>query len=263
MQDVDFLITTFMRPDCVERLVLSIAKFYPKANVYIGDQNKANDKQFYERLRIVSGLQLTVFKLPYDCGLSRARNFLVTQTPSPYKLILDDDFIFTEQTDLQKFKTLIELDGVGVVAGAVSTNGKPIHYEYRLRKSRNTLYYAPDGDEWKEHEGITYKETGCVLNFALYRKEVFDWLLWDRELKVAEHLEFMWRLNKTPWKIIYTPEVIADHSQERSGRYKTMRTRPRFRILSFEKMGITKVQYVHNGQTAELKDGKIISYRQQ
>jgi hypothetical protein len=262
MHNVDFLITTFLRPDCLTQLVLSIAQFYPAANVYIGDQNRAHDKPFYERLRKLSGLPLTVFKLPYDCGLSRARNYLVAHTPRDYKLILDDDFIFTAETDLQKFKTLLALEGAGVVAGAVNTNGRLVNYEYQLQKQGETLLYAPDGDQWEEYHGIKYKETGCVLNFALYRKEVFDSVLWDRDLKVAEHLEFMWRLSQTPWKMLYTPEVITHHTQERSTKYRVLRKRPRFRRLSFEKLGITKVTYVHNGQTAELKDGKIISYRQ-
>ena len=261
MQNVDFLITTFLRPDCLEQLILSIAKFYPIAHVYIGDQNQFHDKQFYEKLRLQTGLPFTVVKLPYDCGLSRARNYLVANTPHDYKLILDDDFIFTEETDLHKFLTLIEMDKVGVVAGAVDTKGKIVNYEYKLRKSKDTLYYAPDGDEWQEYKGIKYKETGCVLNFALYRKEVFDDLLWDRDLKVCEHLEFMWRLNKTDWKILYTPEVITDHSQERGVRYKAFRTRSRFRVLSFQKLGVTKIKYAHNGQTVELRDGKVISYR--
>jgi len=261
MHNVDFLITTFMRPDSLTKLVESIAKYYPNANTYIGDQNSKKDRAFYENLQLRTGLPFTVIKLPYDCGLSRARNYLVQNTPSDYKLILDDDFIFTEETDLYKFITLIEQDGVGVVAGAVRTKGTIVHYEYRLLKRGDTLYYSSDKDKWKKHKNITYKQTGCVLNFALYRKEVFADVLWDRDLKVCEHLEFMWRLNQTQWKILYTPEVVTDHSQERNGQYKTMRKRPRFRYISFEKMGITRVKYVHNGQTVEMKDGKIISYR--
>jgi GT2 family glycosyltransferase len=265
MHNVDFLITTFMRPDCLTELVLSIAHYYPDAKVFIGDQNQILAKKFYEQLQERAGFrrsQFKVFKLPFDCGLSRARNFLVQNTPSAYKLILDDDFIFTRETDLYKFLTLIEQDGVGVVAGAVKTNGMLINYEYKLDKQDDTMFYAPDGDQWQEYKGITYKQTGCVLNFALYRKEVFEDVLWDRDLKVTEHLEFMWRLNQTPWKILYTPEVITSHSQERNHEYKKMRKRTDFRFLSFQKMGISKVHYVHNGHTVELKDGKIINTRE-
>jgi hypothetical protein len=69
----------------------------------------------------------------------------------------------------------------------------------------------------------------------------------------------MWRLNQTNWKILYTPEVICEHSQARDKEYKQMRKRDGFRFIAFEKMGITKIHYVHNGKTVELKDGKIIN----
>ncbi len=50
-----------------------------------------------EDIDIKSEHNLQVIKLPYDCGLSNARNELVNNVNTEYTLLLDDDFIFTEK----------------------------------------------------------------------------------------------------------------------------------------------------------------------
>jgi len=92
---VDFCVPTFKRPKAVERLLLSIAAHYPLANIYVADQNETLDREFYGQLgdklaKVGLVKDISVEQLPYDCGLSYARNQLVLNSPSPYKLILDD-----------------------------------------------------------------------------------------------------------------------------------------------------------------------------
>ena len=267
---VDFCITTFLRPQAVERLLMSIAKYYPNANVYVADQNLTLDRAFYKRMREelqAAGLvkRLSVTQLEYDCGLSYARNYLVKATPNKYKLILDDDFIFTEKTDIGKFVTLIESKPtVGIVGGLVKQNNVEINFEFNIQIEKGTVTHISDGNKWKDLDGIKYKHTGCVLNFALIKKDVFQHVQWDPNLKVTEHLDFYLKLKKkTAWEVLYTPDSEVDHFHERGMvGYKEKRQRMEFMVKMLKKHKIRRIKYL-NGQVYELmEDDSIKRYKE-
>jgi GT2 family glycosyltransferase len=258
---VDFCVTTFKRPKVLERLLLSIAKHYPTANVYVADQNKVLDREFYKKLRndlSKSGLikRLSVEHLPYDCGISYARNHLVTSTPNKYKLILDDDMVFTEATDIGKMIKILESNkSFGIVGGALTQLNQTVNFEFNIEIENKVLSQVPDNNPTREFEGIRYRKTGCVLNFALFKSELFNYILWDNDLKVTEHLDFYVRMKKIPFNIAYTPDVVVDHPPyERSEDYKEFRQRDEFQKMMFKKHGIFKVKYL-NGQVVELIEG--------
>jgi GT2 family glycosyltransferase len=266
---VDFCITTFKRPKALEKLLHSIAEIYPMANIYVADQNERLDREFYKKLKsdlFDMGLakRVSVEHLPYDCGLSYARNHLVLTTPNPYKLILDDDMVFTEEADIGKMVKLLEAHPrAGVVGGLVRQMGHDLHFEFNLEKKDGTLLQVPDGNPWKKENGITYRKTGCVLNFALMRKELFNYIQWDPELKVTEHMDFYWRMRGVPMYILYTPDVAVDHPPaEREGDYKEMRQREEFLVRMMRKNGVTRVKYL-NGQVRELMpDNSVKRYKE-
>jgi len=265
---VDFCITTFERPQAVRRLLLSIARYYPHANVYVADQSKEFDREFYKTLRgelYDAGLvkRVSIERLPYDCGLSYARNHLVTTTPNKYKLILDDDMEFGPGTDIGKMVSLFETDrNIGIVGGRVEQLGHDVHFEFTPEVIQGTIYHRTEKKIWKTHMGVTYRKTGCVLNFALMRRELFNTMLWDPALKVTEHTDFYLRMKVSHWKILYTPDVVIGHPPvERDAHYKEFRTRDEFLKRMFKKHGANRVVY-ENGQTVEvMPDGSISRYK--
>lgn len=265
---VDFCITTFKRPLALKNLLMSIAKYYPVANVYVADQDETLDREYYKELRIElynAGLakRVSIEHLPYDCGLSYARNHLVTTTPNMYKLILDDDFEFTEETDITKMIKLFEANpSAGIVGGKVRQLGHDIHFEFTPEKIGDTLYHRGERQLWKTHSGIKYRRTGSVLNFALFKRDVFRNILWDPELKLSEHTDFYLRLKGTPWQVLYTPDVIVEHPQaDKNREYKKYRTRDKFTVKMLKKHGVNKMVY-QNGQTIEVTpDNKLINYK--
>lgn len=268
VKGVDFCITTFKRPQALKRLLFSIAKYYPMANVYVADQNETFDREFYKALRTElydAGLvkRVSFESLPFDCGLSYARNHLVTTTPNQYKLILDDDMEFCEETDIGKMVTLFQANPyAGVVGGMVRQLGNDIHFEFYPEIKDGTLYHANGDIVWRTHQGIQYRRTGCVLNFALFKKEVFNQVQWDPNLKVTEHTDFYLRFKDTPYQVLYTPEVVIEHPPvERTGDYKEFRTRPEFLVYMMKKHKLNKIIY-QNGQTYQLNDdGSVSHYR--
>lgn len=248
---IDVIIKTFERPQCLERLVLSIAKHYPTAHIIIGDDSKRFDVGFYKNLydkAFAAGLIVKpiAYNLGYDKGLSYGRNELVRRSDADYILLLDDDFVFTEQTNIELFEHVLNSDpSVGVVGGMLldSTSGKELHFEGIFEKKGKTLRHKADGDKW-QGDVVQYKYTGFVLNFALFRRRLFNEVMWDEAIKIqGEHTDFYLRLAQTAWRVAYTPDVKALHQQEVTGEYKDFRARKDFLKILFKKHGLEKIVY--------------------
>lgn len=257
MRDIDFLITAMDRYHYLQPLLDSIFKYYPKAKVTVADQSKEIDTDLYNNWK---DRDLRVFPLPYDCGLSYARNVLVENTIRKYKLILEDDFLFTDKTRIEKLRDLMEV--ADIAGGAVvRQNNKILNFGHYFDLQNETLYQIPDGDKWREHKGIVYKPTGCVSNFALFNRDVFKRVKWDVRLKIREHQHFFYRARNE--KMVYTEDVrIKDNKKGSSNEmYKALKGRDRFWKVAIEDLKITKVKYL-NGMVVELKDGKIWKYKE-
>lgn len=221
--------------------------------IYIGDQTHPAYAKAYKNDRC------EVLELPDDCGLSYARNALVEASTAPYVLILEDDFEFTEKTDIRKLKELMySRKNVGIVGGMVEQNEIPIHFEFIPSIENGVLYHRPDGDNWNEFAGIRFKATGSVLNFAIIHREVFKDVKWDFELKLREHQDFYVRLSKTKWHTLYTPDVVVKDAKPKryTPEYKALKSRDEFLVKMMEKHGIHKIVY-QNGSTRELENGQI------
>jgi len=253
MKNVDFIITTMDRYDLLRLLLESIFEFYPDAKVTIADQSKIIKSKFYGSYSI---FDLRVIPLPYDCGVSFARNYLVKNTKLKYKLLLEDDFLFTEDTKVEKLLSL--MDVADIAGGAVYRNGVRLPFEFYFKKENETIYQMPDGNEWEYYNGINHKKTGCVLNFALFNSIVFNDISWYNKLKVIEHQHFFFRCKN---KIVFTNEVkIIDNKKRNSDEYKKLRCREYFWKIALDDLGAKKLRYL-NGQTVEIDGDKIIRYR--
>jgi GT2 family glycosyltransferase len=261
---VDFCVTTFKRPRAVERLLLSIAAYYPQANIFVADQNEVFDAAFYERLRTrlaAAGLRTPprVERLDHDCGVSAARNHLVSRAPREYKLILEDDFVFTERTAIESFVDLLDgHPGVGIVGGAVYRDGEEARFDFKIDVRDGTFRAVCDDGPFDRHAATRYRRTDSVVNFALMRGELLRHTCWDPRLKVAEHEDFYLRVRETHWGVIYTPDVAVDHPDaEADPGYTAYRVRAEFIVASMYKHGLTRVETI-NGLVAELHPDRLV-----
>ena len=251
VENVDFCITTMLRPKALERLLFSIQKYYPEANILIGDQSF--DPEYYKGLWPLLNFHKkpSAVKLPPDCGLSYARNYLTGLSRRKYKLILEDDFIFTEKTDIRKLVQIAEHTGM-ITGGAMFQGGAIRHFEHKFLKADETLYHIPDDNNWQEHEGIKYKETGCLLNFMLVTGEK-----WDENIKImGEHTDFFLRYPKA----IYVPDVVIDHKPETNDDYKKVRNRNEFCIKMMKKHGVKNIVYL-SGLCMEIRGNSVATGR--
>jgi hypothetical protein len=226
---VGIIIPTFLRDDklinCVNSILKSfegINRFQPFFKIYIGDQgNQGVDKSKYYQKLIDSGH--SVFTLPYNCGLSYARNYLIEKSKEPYILVIDDDYIFTEKTHLEPFfRLLLEEENIGLVGGKLSdreTLPTKILVDSQKNNQNNVIYLTKpliysESIKTKTQKSYKYFESGYIPNFFLAKKELFYDIRWDEELKLVEHSDFYLRLKQTKWKALFTPDVIVEHHPE-------------------------------------------------
>ena len=231
---IDIVITTMDRPECLKNLLESIYKYYPdfQYDIYIADQSKHFLPESYQ-IR-----NENVIRLPFDCGLSYARNYLFDYTPSPYKLLLDDDFIFNEHTNIETLLEIAEhLDADIIGASVINPGNKLLHYEFDFEIKGDILYQTSIDDHFEVYNGIQYKKCDCVLNFGLFKKDIHRW---DNDLKVMEHMNFYVRLLGKA-NIYYVPQVSIDHNPVKTEDYKLLRHRKQFLYLSMKKTGISKI----------------------
>lgn len=224
-REIAIIIPTIMRHDALQRLVESIKKTQDSHlyRIYIADQgNYDTSKEIYYQYLRNEGHK--VFYVPFNCGLSYSRNQLVKATIEPYILILDDDFILTEKTQLDNFvRILIEDETIGVVGGDLERNAS-YHYNLKYMKDEGRLYYIHCNDRNLKQttktivqKPVSYLYCDIVLNFSLFRREVFDNFCWDEKLKLVEHTDFFLRLQQeTKWKVAHTTSVTAIHDQDRT-----------------------------------------------
>ena len=111
---VTILIKTFERYDKVNKLIDSIAEFYPEMAIMVAD-----DSINYQ---ILSRKNVKQYKMPPKTGWFAGRNLLLSQVATEYFVWTDDDFVFKSNTKLELFmERLDKLElNLDLVSGLIS-----------------------------------------------------------------------------------------------------------------------------------------------
>ncbi|HEY0982248.1 methyltransferase domain-containing protein, partial [Schlesneria sp.] len=215
IDSVDFIIKTFLRPQALLRLLKSILCFYPGAHVTIVDdgclQQSADLASGECRKLLEANPQFRMHSLPFAAGVTAGRNLLVDRTTRPFLLLLDDDFCFTDRTQVEKLLQRMQSEpDLGVVAGVC------VDVIDGVRQPRNSggTFEFPDGKTlvinsagWRNPRA---ELRDYVPNFALLRREIFRSVRWEGGIG-AEHYDFFLQLQKTHWKVAHDQSVIIEH----------------------------------------------------
>lgn len=206
MSDVlpTFGIVAFMRPAKLARLIRSILDHYPSAKIVVADNGRRLPARPIELA--VDFHCADVHVLPFDCGLSASRNFLVAHTTGDL-LILDDDYVFTAKTRIDKLQHVSRHDpSIGIVCGNAGFTS-PMNFAGGRTEPAGHHTIRTD-------EGTDYMLCDMSDNFMLVRREVFDdGIRWDGELKTGEHRDFFEKVHRSPWKVAYCESVTVDHDR--------------------------------------------------
>lgn len=252
--NVTALIKAFKRPHAVKNLYESIRNFYPNLKIVIvDDSEEAMDQSIFDE-------NVNYIHTEFDIGLSAGRNLGIKNIDTKYFLLLDDDFLFIEDTKIEKMYDILENKGFDIVAGGVHDFGtKPRSFQGIFKKKDTTLMLL-DKSYRKKHNG--YKCYDYVINFFLGKTDLIKNNLWTPELKLAEHEDFFYNLSKNRnVNMTAIKDVYVEHYPENTMSYDEYRDRFYEMIhFSCKKNDVENIIYCRNYSKIGMIIGKPMQF---
>lgn len=242
MRRTTFAIKSFGRTEQLDRLVQSIKARYPESPVIVCDDSGEPSIQEIVGITLLRPGSL-------DIGLSAGRNMLLDACETEFFVLLDDDFVFTERTNIPVLVAALNEQDVDIVGGSVYDVGpsakkteQPRTFYGQLTSNNGELYIAT-GLPTRMSRGQPLYD--LVLNFFAARTASLQKVRWTGPLKLAEHLDFFIRAKRIGLRIGYRSDVVVDHWRDTSlltEGYKTFRQRAHAFNEDFKEIhGIRKI----------------------
>ncbi|XP_076874640.1 beta-1,4 N-acetylgalactosaminyltransferase 1a [Brachyhypopomus gauderio] len=178
---------TFLRYDKLQDLISSIRQFYPTVTIVIADDS--------EHPKPVTGPYIEHYIMPFGKGWFAGRNLAVSQVATKYVLWVDDDFIFTSNTRLEKMVDVLERTTLDLVGGAVrEVTGYTATYRHTISSEEG----GEEGNCLHMRRGFHHVIEGfpncvvsdAVINFFMARTDKVRQVGFDPRLARVAHLEF-------------------------------------------------------------------------
>ena len=233
MDDVTLCIKSFDRHPCLERLLESIRTYYPDVPILIADDGRECFLRKPAQVEKFQGMTLRVLQMPFDSGMSAGRNLMVQEAKTSRLILLDDDFIFNDDTQLERLVEGLE-QGYDIVAGYLRLpGGREQHYEgFMIQSGDQLLLFRIEG-------ATEIVPVDIVLNFFAARRDALQTITWDEQLKICEHEDFFWRGKQAGLRVGFCPHVWAWHQRGRNVQYNRFRNSrvKEMKAIAMEKHG--------------------------
>ena len=221
LERITFGITSFERPRLLEQLVASIRRRYPQSRILVADNGR-------QKANLPNDVR--VLNLEFDCGLSCARNALVDNMETEFLLLLEEDFLFTEETRVEPFVEILDSDEeIGMIGGAMrGSSGRLGLYCLDIDIFREVMYVQDATRRMRVTPyGTSYRVCDIAWNFGLFRREFLAVNRWDDRLKVGEHAAYFHQVKlRGQWRVAATPSVVIYHiPDQRTEHYRKYRHR--------------------------------------
>ncbi|XP_068587643.1 beta-1,4 N-acetylgalactosaminyltransferase 2-like [Cebidichthys violaceus] len=182
---VTVITKTFLRYTQLKVLLSSIRRFYSNIEVIIADDSFEPEN--------ITGEHIRQYIMPPAQGWFAGRNLAVSQVTTKYLLWVDDDFVFTEETKIEKLVEVMEaVPELDVLGGTVQGNQFyfSLLYEEGEEMDGGCLYRKSNE---KFHPLPGYPQcslTSGVINFFLARTHAVQKVGFDPKLQRVAHTEF-------------------------------------------------------------------------
>ncbi|KAG7999350.1 Beta-1, partial [Nibea albiflora] len=176
---------TFLRYPQLKVLLNSIRRFYSDIEVIIADDSFEPEHIKEEHIK--------QYFMPPGQGWFAGRNLAVSQVTTKYFLWVDDDFVFTEKTKIEKLVEVMEaIPELDVLGGSVQGNQYyfSIHYEEGQEEEGGCLHKKSND---KFHSLPGYPQcffASGVVNFFLARTDAVMKVGFDPKHQRVAHAEF-------------------------------------------------------------------------
>jgi GT2 family glycosyltransferase len=207
LRNVTAIISNFLRPAYTRKCVESLKENFPEVRILVGNQDKP-DKELELFVKENGGEYI---ELPFDCGITTARNLLVNQVKTKYVLIGDDDFYYTPWAHLEIMLEFMQK--ADICGGRIYENGKMRDYQGFIRHEGSQLIYNKLLlDAWKHFNGYRYKDCDLTFNFFITKTSIAKEIHWDEKIKISyEHSDWFLSIKDAGYSVIFTPHCVVNH----------------------------------------------------
>jgi glycosyltransferase involved in cell wall biosynthesis len=209
LPEVTALIKTFLRDDYLFTAVSSLRRYYPEIRIIVADDGYCSDEKEF---RLKEAGVSKYIALPWNRGVSRGRNALIDACETPYCLIGDDDFYYTDETRLGDMVKMMEI--ADLAGGALRYMGVLQHYEANLEwvPESKGLIHREINRNYLTYEGIQYGEADLTFNFFVTKTTLARKVRWEESIQVIfEHEDFFMAGYERGMKVVYCPNSIVTH----------------------------------------------------
>jgi len=209
LREVTALIKTFLRDEYLFTSVLSLRRHYPEIKIIVADDGYCSDQK---EARLKEAGVSKYIALPWNRGVSRGRNILIDACETPYCLIGDDDFYYTEETRLGEMLRMMEI--ADLAGGALRYLDTLQHYEATLEwvpESKGLIHHEISRD-YQTYDGIQYGQADLTFNFFVAKTTLARKIRWEESIQVIfEHEDFFMAGYDRGMKVVYCPNSIVTH----------------------------------------------------
>ena len=239
-----FVIKTFERRESISRLLESLSRFYPNTKAWIADDSKDPQTK-------AENPRHTFLPCPFDIGLKCGRQVAFACVSTPYFVLLDDDFIITDDTKIDILVESIESIGLDFCGGEVYDGfdkSSPRCFTGLFIEEPGRLNVIPCVDT------KPVRHTHLLSNFYAAKSESVRKLGgWDCRLKIWGHEDIFIRAWKAGMKVGFDPKVSVNHLPTPYENYKKFRDRA---PLFWPKVALEKFGYKSGNMWPENLFGK-------
>lgn len=231
--------TTIERSEKAIEVIESARARMPDLPILVAEQ-AAEDTEFSS---YCAKMGVRHLRIPFDSGVSAARNILVKSLETDYFVLSDDDVYFDRPININFcVRFLDEHPDFLCVAGSrrnhIERDGEvvAVHVEQAINLAIDErgggiirLPVTTTGTTTVEHEGETVLVCDYVPNWGVFRRSSFfeNDLWWDERFIIGgEHLDFFLTVKlHTALKVGYWEELSCVHNKIRSKHYRVLRER--------------------------------------
>lgn len=217
-KNTTIIIKTFLRPKCIIRCVKNIRKNLPNIPILVADDS-SKELMLYPKETTLDNV--TWIPLPFDSGISRGRNLLVSRVKTKYTILLDDDIIFDKNPLPPLWECITRLN-VQIVCGNEKIKSNEHNYMALFEEKGKHLKVTSFAPYIEPH--ILESERG--LNYFIAKTSMLKENPWIDKLKVREHTAFFLELKRKGIKTYIKDDVYFMNVRNcASKKYKAFRTR--------------------------------------
>ncbi|XP_053545213.1 beta-1,4 N-acetylgalactosaminyltransferase 2 [Bombina bombina] len=223
-QKISSLVTittkTFLRYNKVRILIKSIREFYPNITIIVADDNENTEK--------IEEPNVEQYFMPYAKGWFAGRNLAVSQVTTKYFLWVDDDFLFTKDTKIEKLVQVLEETDLDLVGGSVNGNDFKFRIVYQEGDEEGGCLHKKHGSYHKLEGFPNCVIASGVVNFFMAHARRVLAAGFDPKLQRVAHTEFFIDAFGS-LRVGSCSDVVAGHQQRTPAQTDNEKKYDRFR----------------------------------